>query len=244
MAHKTKAAMPGRQSHNVLLKDAQIIRVGAGGQNQPLGSMPNLRSFSRQASLTHELNCPGPAAVLICSNRSSSKRMFFFVLPERSKAALVFLSCIGTYRCCNLDHNGTYRIENAQPLIAAKPAGATNTDGPLTTTVSIDNEAAMKNHITHLQGRDPLHQQKFTWLFLGTPKGEQWTGAPVTLRTQADTEEDARSTFPSWELTFAAKIRTESPINTSWIDRDNLTIWSIVGTDVTDPLNMMGVNHA
>jgi hypothetical protein len=99
----------------------------------------------------------------------------------------------------------------------------------------------MKDHITRPQGLDSIHQQKFTWLFLGTPKGEEWTGAPVTLRTQADTEEDARSAFPSWELTFAAKIRTASPILTTWSDPESMTLWSIIGTDVRD---MVGVNHA
>ncbi|CAH3226902.1 hypothetical protein AI2602V1_0106 [Citrobacter freundii] len=53
-------------------------------------------------------------------------------------------------------------------------------------------------------------QTKFTWLFLGTPKGQ--TCAPIVLRTMADTEETARDTFPRWDLTFAAKIRSECPL--------------------------------
>lgn len=85
---------------------------------------------------------------------------------------------------------------------------------------------------------------KFTWLFLGTPKGEEWTGSPVTLRTQADTEEKARSAFPSWDLMFAAKIRTESPINFSWIERENVTLWSIIGTDISQVRDMAGGHHA
>ncbi|WP_417643486.1 host cell division inhibitor Icd-like protein [Enterobacter kobei] len=50
-------------------------------------------------------------------------------------------------------------------------------------------------------------QTKFTWLFLGTPKGQSCT--PIVLRTMADTEEEARGIFPCWNLTFAAKIRFE-----------------------------------
>lgn len=48
---------------------------------------------------------------------------------------------------------------------------------------------------------------KFTWLFLGIPKGQTCT--PVVIRTTADTEEEARAWYPRWDLTFAAKIRSE-----------------------------------
>lgn len=48
---------------------------------------------------------------------------------------------------------------------------------------------------------------KFTWLFLGTPKGQTCT--PVVIRITADTEEEARAWYPRWDLTFAAKIRSE-----------------------------------
>lgn len=68
----------------------------------------------------------------------------------------------------------------------------------------------MTNHTTHPQGRDSLTQNSlpaFTWLFLGTPKGETCT--PVVIRVTADTEEEARLWYPRWDLTFAAKIRSE-----------------------------------
>ncbi|HEY2455556.1 MAG TPA: host cell division inhibitor Icd-like protein [Scandinavium sp.] len=52
---------------------------------------------------------------------------------------------------------------------------------------------------------------KFTWLFLGEPKGQTCT--PITLRTQADTEEEARAAFCGWDLTFAAKIRTQCSLS-------------------------------
>lgn len=48
---------------------------------------------------------------------------------------------------------------------------------------------------------------KFTWLFLGTPKGKFCT--PVVIRIAADTEEEARQWYARWDLTFAAKIRSE-----------------------------------
>lgn len=50
-------------------------------------------------------------------------------------------------------------------------------------------------------------QTKFTWLFLGTPKGQACP--PVVIRVAADTEDEARQWYPRWDLTFAAKIRSE-----------------------------------
>lgn len=99
---------------------------------QSFGSIPRCCSFSRQASLTHELNWPVPAAALICSNKSSSNRMCFIVLPERSKFFFVLDGCIGSYRWCKVKLNGNYHF-NVKQLKTAKPAGATNTNGPLTT---------------------------------------------------------------------------------------------------------------
>ncbi|RKR54645.1 hypothetical protein C7387_2811 [Yokenella regensburgei] len=87
----------------------------------------------------------------------------------------------------------------------------------------------MKNHTTHPQGWDSIHQQKFTWLFLGTPRGHTCT--PIVLRTVADTEDTARAAFCGWDLTFAAKIRTESPLSVSFMDSESRTLWSILGSD-------------
>lgn len=100
--------------------------------DQPLGSIPWRSSFSRHASLTQELNLPGPAAVSICSKSSSSNRMFLTVLFKRSKLRLVFFSCIGIYHSCNVISDGIYHLLSKQDLKTAKPAGATNTNGPLT----------------------------------------------------------------------------------------------------------------
>lgn len=51
---------------------------------------------------------------------------------------------------------------------------------------------------------------KFTWLFLGTPKGQTCT--PTIIRVTADTEEEARTWYSRWDLVFAAKIRSECPL--------------------------------
>lgn len=95
----------------------------------------------------------------------------------------------------------------------------------------------MKNHITHPQGRDLYDLNKFTWLFLGTPKGNTCT--PIVLRTVAETEEAARAAFSGWNLTFAAKIRTENPLNYSWSEPDAMMLWSLCGDDISRPVAEM-----
>lgn len=94
---------------------------------------------------------------------------------------------------------------------------------------------------------DQQHTQthpKFTWLFLGTPKGH--ICSPIVLRTVAATEEDARAAFFGWNLTFAAKIRTESPYSLTWTDSENDTLWSLMGAeiDISSRLPVPEVRHA
>ncbi|HCT4274605.1 TPA: host cell division inhibitor Icd-like protein [Citrobacter freundii] len=79
---------------------------------------------------------------------------------------------------------------------------------------------------------------KFTWLFLATPV-QHPECSPVVLRCDADSEKDARAAFPEWHLTFAAKIRTESPYSftwSTWSESDRATIWSIMGSEISFPL--------
>ncbi|KLP39504.1 host cell division inhibitor Icd-like protein [Enterobacter ludwigii] len=84
---------------------------------------------------------------------------------------------------------------------------------------------------------------KFTWLFIATyadPKA-----IPVVVRTQADTEEEARQQLDGgFTLTFAAKIRTESPFNICWNDMDNMALWSITSTDTSCARKIAGSHHA
>lgn len=86
----------------------------------------------------------------------------------------------------------------------------------LTTNVNACNEVAMKNHITPISGRTAYTlntaRSKFTWLFIGTPTNTP-NCTPIVLRTEADTETEARELFPAWSLTFAAKIRTECSVS-------------------------------
>ena len=172
---------------------------------QPLGSMPSLRSLSRQAFFTHELKLPGPATSLICCNNVSSKRMFFFVLPERSNFGFTFSSCIGTYHRYKLKSNGTYHIKNTQPLNTAKPGSALTLTGLLTTNDSNSIEVAMRNHTTHPQGRDPHNLNKYIWRFIALS-----TAQPRMITIEAISEQEARQQSPTGcVMVFAARIRQE-----------------------------------
>ncbi|HHD7773331.1 host cell division inhibitor Icd-like protein [Klebsiella grimontii] len=76
---------------------------------------------------------------------------------------------------------------------------------------------------------DNQHTQtrpEFTWLFLATPKHLPH-GAPVVLRTNAATEEEARAEFPGWNMVFAAKIRSQMRCSITFfndVNRSGLTL--------------------
>lgn len=192
---------PSKQNHRAIV--------------QPFGSIPSRSSRWRQESLTHELKLPCPATESICSSSESSKRMFFTVLLERSNSRFVFFSCIGIYQWCSVFVDGIYHLVLNQELKTAKPGSALTLAGPLTTNDRISIEVAMKNHITPISGRTAYTlntaRSKFTWLFIGTPTNTP-NCTPIVLRTEADTETEARELFPAWSLTFAAKIRTECSV--------------------------------
>lgn len=96
---------------------------------------------------------------------------------------------------------------------------------------------ATANNTTGPQGQNLPTLNSYTWIFLGTPEGQDCT--PVALRTTALTEDCARAEFPGWDLTFAAKIRTESPLMATWADHDNFTLWTLCGTDVRESVQQM-----
>ncbi|MBZ9530816.1 host cell division inhibitor Icd-like protein [Escherichia coli] len=218
MAHKTKATRYGGPSTLIARypqrKSADYYAVITSGWQcdqcagllvdcQPLGSMPSLRSLSRQAFLTHELKLPGPATSLICCNNVSSKRMFFFVLPERSNFGFSFFSCIGTYHHYKLKSNGTYHVKNTQPLNTAKPRSGGTLAGLLTTNDSESIEVAMRNHTTHPQGRDSHNLNKYIWRFIALS-----TAQPRVIHIEATSEQEARQQSPDGcVMVFAARIR-------------------------------------
>lgn len=77
------------------------------------------------------------------------------------------------------------------------PNGITSTERGLTTTVSLDNEAAMKDHITHPQGR-----KSYIWRFLVLSA----IGRNV-IHITATTEREAREQSPAGcVMVFAGRL--------------------------------------
>jgi hypothetical protein len=72
-----------------------------------------------------------------------------------------------------------------------KPAGATNTNGPLTTTDRTSIEVAMSDHTTPLTGRNSLSPNKFTWRFLAISRLDR-NAKPCRMSAEAHTEREAR----------------------------------------------------
>ncbi|EKG1105409.1 host cell division inhibitor Icd-like protein [Escherichia coli] len=84
-----------------------------------------------------------------------------------------------------------------------KPAGATNTNGLLTTNDRKSIEVAMRNHTTHPQGRDSHNLNKYIWRFIALS-----TAQPRVITIEATSEQEARQQSPDGcVMVFAARIR-------------------------------------
>lgn len=80
MAHKTKAAIQGRQRNQTEINQRQITRLTAGGRNQPFGSMPrDCSSFLRirfiQVARDESPSCFATSSS--CARNSSGKRIWY-----------------------------------------------------------------------------------------------------------------------------------------------------------------------
>lgn len=83
----------------------------------------------------------------------------------------------------------------------AKPGSGGTLAGPLTTNVIKSNEAAMKDHTTHPQGRN-----NYTWRFLALNRHDK-KSKPCRLSIEAATELEARRRLaPHFTLSFAARL--------------------------------------
>ncbi len=179
------------------------------GKYQFLGLTPNLSSSLRQAVLTHALNEVSAEAVLICSNRSSSKRICFIVLPERSNAFFSFFSCIGNYHGYNDYEYGNYRDTITQWLLTKKamPRSALTLTGHLITNDSLIIEVTMSKHNTPVTGRTSLTpNQSYRWLFLALNRSD-YTAKPCRIAVTASNEHDARLMLVrDYILSFAGRL--------------------------------------
>ncbi|EBZ2218046.1 host cell division inhibitor Icd-like protein [Salmonella enterica subsp. enterica serovar Montevideo] len=86
-----------------------------------------------------------------------------------------------------------------------KPAGATNTNGLLTTNDNESIEVAMRNYTTHPQGRDSHNLNKYIWRFIALS-----TAQSRVITIEATSEQEARQQSPAGcVMVFAARIRRE-----------------------------------
>lgn len=164
---------------------------------QPFSSIPSRSKRWRQESLTQELNCPLPAAFSICSSNSSSKRIIFLVLPERSVLFFEFLSCIGSYRYVRLDLDGMnhfigdYHKKQRPGVFAALPRRFTK---PL-------YEVTIMADIQSTQTRP-----KYQYRFLALHRSDR-SAAPCRLSVEAFTEKEARQVLSAhFILSLAARL--------------------------------------
>nr|DAU62092.1 MAG TPA: hypothetical protein [Caudoviricetes sp.] len=195
MSDKTKAAPHGRQCSTENKEHSQITRAFAGGQNQLFESMPRLSNSRRNSRLIQPDLLSSPSSFIAIASRSDSSLSSLSCTTWRS-----LLSLVDIVNSCDLVCSGVDNVLHCMTSSKAKPADATNTNGPLTTDVRLDNEAAMKDHTQT--------RPEFTWLFLATPK-QYPDSTPVVLRIDADTEEEARAAFCGWNMVFAARICTQ-----------------------------------
>lgn len=71
---------------------------------------------------------------------------------------------------------------------------------------------------------DTQTRPEFTYLFLGTPSDKP-DATLIVLLVEANTEQQARSHFLSWNLVFAAQIRTKAPCRLQLIDGGDYFSW-------------------
>ncbi len=135
--------------------------------HQPLGSMPRRFSSARPNSLSQLArlmpslcaslsNCSfssGEIRILNCGDCPSPLGLLSRLIVDKWSPIELAFSLLG-------DHL------NTEALKKAKPEGARNTNGLLTTNDNESIEVAMLNHTTHPQGRDSHNLNKYIWRFI------------------------------------------------------------------------------
>ncbi|EJK9959229.1 host cell division inhibitor Icd-like protein [Escherichia coli] len=219
MAHKTKATRYGGPSTLIARypqrkRDDYYAVITSGWQcdqcagllvgYQPLGSIPRRFSSARPNSLSQLArlmpslcaslsNCSfssGEIRILNCGDCPSPLGLLSRLIVDKwSPIELAFLLLGGHL--------------NTGTLKKAKPEGARNTNGLLTTNDNESIEVAMLNHTTHPQGRDSHNLNKYIWRFIALS-----TAQPRVITIEASSEQEARQQSPAGcVMVFAARIR-------------------------------------
>lgn len=162
---------------------------------QPFGSMPRLSSSRRKRRFIHPDLLSSPSSFIAKASRSDSSLSSLSCTTWRSLFSLVDI-----VNSCGLVCSGVDNVLHCMTFSKAKPGSGGTLTGPLTTTVSLHNEAAMKDHITHPQGR-----KSYIWRFLALSA----IGRNV-IHITATTEREAREQSPAGcVMVFAVRLPVE-----------------------------------
>lgn len=255
MAHKTKAAMPGRQCNNT--KHIQDTRLAAGGQSlgapeitgtaplARLGGMSNngytpfgSTNFSVFQQGTAMAYTPQPFDSM--PRLSNSLRSSRFIHPALLSSPSSFMAIArrsdksASKRTCTTLRSFWFSLVDIGVLRYILNSLTVNVHQCIASSKAKPGSALTlsgpltKPLIEVTVMADQQHTQthpKFTWLFLATPKSHP-DCSPVVLRFDTDTEENARAAFPGWEMVFAAKIRAEAPCRVAFFDYNTRRGWA------------------
>lgn len=171
----------------------------------PFGSMPRDFSSLRIIRFIQAASDSSPSCCWACSisSRNSGSSLNWNGGLPRLSFLCVDTSITPDVMCLCVMTHYIHVLQIATP----RSAGTL----PRRLTEPLKEVTIMADH-QHTQTRP-----KFTWLFLAKPKSHT-DCQPVIVRFSADTEDVARQAFPGWSLTFAAKIRTESPCRFAFLD--------------------------
>ena len=159
---------------------------------QPFGTMPRLSSSRRKRRFIHPDLLSSPSSFIAKASRSDSSLSSLSCTTWRSLFSLVDI-----VNSCGLVCSGVDNVLHCMTFSKAKPGSGGTLTGPLTTTVSESNEAAMKDHITHPQGR-----KSYIWRFLALSA----IGRNV-IHITANTEREAREQSPAGcVMVFAGRL--------------------------------------
>lgn len=254
MAHKTKAAMPGRQCNNT--KHIQDTRLVAGGQSlgapevtgtaplARLGGMPvvgptpfGFTNFSVYQQGTAMAHTPQPFGSMPLDCNSLRRIRFIQVASDESPSCFaISSSCARNSSGKRIWYCGDLFSSCVDMVVTEAYYHLHGNDHCNYSCHKRQRPVVLRTHTGRLTKTlyevtnmaDQQHTQthpKFTWLFLATPKSHP-DCSPVVLRFDTDTEENARAAFPGWEMVFAAKIRTEAPCRVAFFDYNTRRGWA------------------
>ena len=165
---------------------------------QSFGSMPRFFNSFRTIRLSHAERVASPSSCMaasIASSSSGSTRKAICLLPF---GIFMFDMCLTLGVIFVVSRNVHHVSDTCK---ARSPAVLPALTGPLTTNDRKSIEAAMKDHITHPQGRN-----NYTWRFLAINRHDK-KAKPCRLSVEAATEREARSILaPHFILSLAARL--------------------------------------